>query len=203
MNNDERPFSRYTCLFRTKEAHMFRLPLDSGAELRFLEPRHAEALYELAIRHRDHLRAWLPWAHADYTLEDTRAFVECAAREFVATGAVHAGIWLGGEMIGYIGLRGADGTDRRCAVEFWMSEDYQGRGHMRAAFRAAIAYAFEELGLNRVEFHCASGNSRSRSFPERSGFAHEGTLRQAQWLGDRFVDLELYSLLAHEWRGRK
>ena len=181
---------------------MFRLPLDSGADLRFLELRHAEVLFELAIKHRDHLRAWLPWAHADYTIEDTRGFVECALREFVATGAVHAGIWLGAELIGYIGLKNVQWTDRRASMELWMSEDYQGRGHMKAAFRAMVGYAFEELGLHRVEVRCATGNARSRSFPERTGFAHEGTLRQAQWLGDRFVDLEIYSLLAPEWRGR-
>jgi RimJ/RimL family protein N-acetyltransferase len=86
----------------------------------------------------------------------------------------------------------------------WMlGKPYWRRGYATEAAARCLRYAFEELGLNRVEFHCASGNSRSRSFPERSGFAHEGTLRQAQWLGDRFVDLELYSLLAHEWRGRK
>ena len=182
---------------------MFRLPLEGGAELRFLELRHAEALFELAIRHRDHLRAWLPWAHADYTLQDTRRFVETALQEFVTTGAAHAGIWLRNELIGYIGLKGINWADRSSSVELWMSEDFQGRGHMRAAFGAMLAYAFQELGLHRVEVRCATGNARSRSFPERTGFAHEGTLRQAQWLGDRFVDLELYALLDHEWRRGK
>lgn len=182
---------------------MFRLPLETGAELRLLELRHVEALFELAIEHRDHLRAWLPWAHAEYTLEDTSRFVEAGLQELIRTGAIHAGIWWADRLIGYIGVKSVDRADRSARLEFWISEDYQGRGHMRSAFSAMVAYAFAELGLHRVEVLCATGNKRSRLFPERYGFSHEGTLRQAQWLGDRFVDLELYALLAGEWRSRR
>ena len=82
---------------------MFRLPIAGGAELRILEPRHVEELYELTLKHRDHLRAWLPWAHADYTIEDTRAFVQGALNEFVATGAIPAGIWYEEKLVGMIG----------------------------------------------------------------------------------------------------
>jgi ribosomal-protein-serine acetyltransferase len=181
---------------------MFRLPIAGGAELRILEARHVEELYELVREHRDHLRAWLPWAHAEYTVEDTRAYVRRALAEFVATGAVPAGIWLGDRLVGTIGMHTIDWADRSTSLGYWMSEDFQGRGIMRAAFHAMLEYAFDELELHRVEVRCSTGNTRSRSFPEKSGFTHEGTLRQAQWLCDRFVDLEVYSLLAHEWRAR-
>jgi ribosomal-protein-serine acetyltransferase len=179
---------------------MFRLPIAGGADLRILEMRHVEELYELTLRHRDHLRAWLPWAHAEYTIEDTRAFVQKAMNEFVATGAIPAGIWLGDELVGTIGMHTIDWVDRSTSLGYWMSEDFQGKGLMRAAFQAMLAYAFDELELHRVEIRCATGNVRSRSLPEKAGFKHEGTLRQAQWLCDRYVDIAVYSLLASEWR---
>jgi ribosomal-protein-serine acetyltransferase len=182
---------------------MFRLPLAGGAELRMLEARHVEELYELTLKHKGHLRAWLPWAHAEYTVEDTRAYVQSAMKEFVATGAIPAGIWYGDGLVGVIGMHTIDWADRSTSLGYWMSEDFQGRGFMRAAFRAVLEYAFDELELHRVEVRCATGNTRSRSFPEKANFTHEGTLRQAQWLCDRFVDMEVYSLLATEWRSGK
>jgi ribosomal-protein-serine acetyltransferase len=181
---------------------MFRVPLAGGAELRILESRYVEELYELTLKHRDHLRAWLPWAHADYTVEDTRSFVQNALKEFVATGAVPAGIWAEGRLVGVISMLTIDWVDRSTSIGYWMSQDYQGRGFMRAAFQAILDYAFDDLELHRIEVRCATGNTRSRSFPEKAGFAHEGTLRQAQWLCDRFVDIEVYSLLAGERRRR-
>jgi ribosomal-protein-serine acetyltransferase len=181
---------------------MFRLPIAEGADLRILEPRHVEELYELTLQHREHLRAWLPWAHAEYTIEDTRAFVQKAMTEFVATGAVPAGIWIGDRLVGVIGMHEIDWSDRRTSLGYWMSEDYRGKGIMRAAFTAMVEYAFDDLELHRIEVHCEAGNERSRSLPEKAGFKHEGTLRQAQWICDRFVDLEVYGLLASEWRGK-
>lgn len=182
---------------------MFRLPIAGGAELRVLESRYVEELYELTLQHRDHLRAWLPWAHANYTAEDTRSYVQKALNEYVSTGAVTAGIWYDDKLVGVIGMHSIDWADRSTSLGYWTSEDYQGRGFMRAAFRAMLEYAFDDLDLNRVEVRCATGNQRSRSFPEKSHFAHEGTLRQAQWLCDRFVDMEVYSLLASEWRAHR
>ena len=56
------------------------------------------------------------------------------------------------------------------------------------------------LKLNRVEIRCATGNKRSRAIPERPGFTQEETVRQAEWLYDRFVDHTVYGMLASEWQ---
>jgi ribosomal-protein-serine acetyltransferase len=55
--------------------------------------------------------------------------------------------------------------------------------------------------MNRLYLRCAVGNIRSRKIALALGFSFEGTQRQAEWLYDHFVDLEMYSLLASEWPG--
>lgn len=62
-----------------------------------------------------------------------------------------------------------------------------------------VNYGFTDLRLNRQVIACATENHRSRSIPERLGFCHEGTLRQAEWLHDRYVDHHLYGCLWQDW----
>jgi ribosomal-protein-serine acetyltransferase len=59
-----------------------------------------------------------------------------------------------------------------------------------------VNFAFNEMKLHRLEIKCATDNVGSRAIAEKLGFKHEGTLRDGEWLHDRFVDQELYSLLA-------
>ena len=40
---------------------MFRLTIGEGAELRLLEPRHAEELFSAIDSNREMLCEWLPW----------------------------------------------------------------------------------------------------------------------------------------------
>jgi len=40
---------------------------------------------------------------------------------------------------------------------------------------------------------------KSRAIPERLGFKHERTIKQAQWLYDHFVDYAVYEMSAGEW----
>ncbi|MBK5218995.1 MAG: GNAT family N-acetyltransferase [Thermoleophilia bacterium] len=53
--------------------------------------------------------------------------------------------------------------------------------------------------LNRVEIEAAVANSRSRAIPERLGYREEGTLREAERIGDHYLDSVLYAVLASEW----
>jgi ribosomal-protein-serine acetyltransferase len=70
---------------------------------------------------------------------------------------------------------------------------------MTGAVRALIQLGFKYLNLNRIEVRIAPENQASRAVCIRLQFRHEGILREAEWLGDRFVDLEVYSLLKSDW----
>jgi hypothetical protein len=53
----------------------------------------------------------------------------------------------------------------------------------------------------RVEIRAAPENARSRAIPERLGFTQEGTLRQVERVGDRYLDNVVYAMLAEDWKG--
>ncbi|HWY90420.1 MAG TPA: GNAT family protein [Solirubrobacteraceae bacterium] len=45
----------------------------------------------------------------------------------------------------------------------------------------------------------ASRTGRSRAIPERLGFSQEGVVREAERIGDRYVDQVVYAKLATDW----
>jgi len=85
---------------------------------------------------------------------------------------------------------------------YWLAEAYQGRGFMSASCQVLVDHAFAALNLNRLAIACATGNTRSRAIPQRLGFAHEGTIRDAEWLYDHYIDHEIYSQLQREWQAQ-
>ncbi|OPZ83192.1 MAG: putative ribosomal N-acetyltransferase YdaF [bacterium ADurb.Bin429] len=180
---------------------MLRYTLTDDADLIELGDEHAEELFALVARNRAHLRAWLPWVDDTRTVETIDAFIARMRREQADTGNPTMVLRLRGQLAGVIGIHPINWNDRKTSLGYWLSAEYQGRGLMTRACRTMVNYALVEERLNRVEITAATGNGRSRAIPERLGFTHEGCLRQAQWLYDHFVDLELYAMLREEWAG--
>lgn len=181
---------------------MFRFPLGPGLDLRLLEERHAEPLFELVDRSRAHLRAWMPWLDANTSVADSAAFIQTTLQQFAANNGFQAGIWLDGAIIGVIGFHSFDWLNRQTEIGYWLGAGYQGQGIMTRACKALVDYALRDQNLHRVQIRCARGNARSRAIPERLGFQQEGVQEQAEWLYDHYVDLVVYRMLATEWRVR-
>jgi hypothetical protein len=73
-----------------------------------------------------------------------------------------------------------------------------GRAMSRSFSRNAIA----RLRDQRVSLtiRAALENVRSRAIPQRLGFREEGVLREAERVGDGYLDIVVYSMLGTEWR---
>jgi ribosomal-protein-serine acetyltransferase len=178
---------------------MFPYALTDDAALHLLQPHHAEELFALVVQNRAGLRAWMPWVDDIRTVESIQEFIARMQAEQADTGNPTAVIMVRERLAGVIGIHPIHWNDRKTSLGYWLGAEFQGQGLMTRACRAMVHYALVEEGLNRVEITAATGNARSRSIPERLGFTHEGCMRQAQWLYDHFVDLELYAMLREEW----
>jgi ribosomal-protein-serine acetyltransferase len=178
------------------------LKIDPTFELRFLHLGDAEKLFLALEQNRSYLRQWLPWLDMNTRIEDSRNFINTVKMNFIAKGSHTFGIFFEHKLVGIIGIHDLDQDNQKTSIGYWLSEAYQGKGIMTRAVSAVLDYAFHDLKMNRMEIRCATGNQSSRAIPERLGFKHEGTLRQAEWLYHRFVDHEVYSMLRTEWERR-
>jgi ribosomal-protein-serine acetyltransferase len=171
-------------------------------ELRPLNLRDAGALFALVEANRERLRRWLPWPDANRSVLASRAFILQVRAQARAGTAQSFGLWWRDQLVGVAGFVWLDAPNQSAAIGYWLAQEAEGRGLMTAAVTALLRHGFRTLQLNRIEIRAGVRNRRSRAIPERLGFRHEGTLRQAERLADRFVDHAVYGLLAGEWKRR-
>lgn len=179
---------------------MFVFEIDNEIALKLLERHDAGRLIALIDRQRPYLREFLPWVDEMQFEQDYVPLIEQWLDQFRANAGFQAGILYRGEIVGMIGFHPYDWPNRKTSIGYWLSEEYQGRGIVTRACRTMIDYAFETVGLNRIEIRAASENKKSRAIPERLGFVYEGHERDGEWLYDHFVDHEIYGLLKADWR---
>ncbi|MHB9108357.1 MAG: GNAT family N-acetyltransferase [Armatimonadota bacterium] len=175
---------------------MFSYPLAPDAELRLLEPRHAEEQYALIDGNREHLERWLGWNCQ--SADERRASITSMLVDLGETGSFPAGLWYRGEPAGMIRL---NPIHRGCtSLGYWLGEAYQGKGLVTLGCRALIHHAFANLGAYRIEIGTALENTRSQAVAERLGFTPEGIRRESYPVNGQYLDVQVYSLLAHEWQ---
>jgi ribosomal-protein-serine acetyltransferase len=179
---------------------MFSLRVDDEIELGLLEDRHARPLFELMEQSREHLRAWLPTLGNLKSVEEVESFIKEALQRFANHNGFQVGIWYRGELAGIIGYKYWDWTAGQTELAYLLGQKYTGRGIMTRAAYQLVEYAFNDLGLNRVEIRCATGNATSRAVPERLGFTREVILRQVFRKYDQLLDLAVYGMLAGDWQ---
>ncbi|AMA71914.1 MULTISPECIES: GNAT family N-acetyltransferase [Aneurinibacillus] len=179
---------------------MMELKVNERITLREIEHKDAAELYALVDANREHLRRFLGWVDANQSVSDTEAFIAASRQLQQMKNGVTYMIRYEGRIIGVINLHHIDWMNHHTSIGYWLAEGMEGQGIMTAAVKRLITYAFDELGLNRVEIRCAVENRKSRAIPERLGFIREGRIRQGEWLYNRYVDHYIYSLLKNEWR---
>jgi ribosomal-protein-serine acetyltransferase len=178
---------------------MFYHKIDAEIELKPVEPYHAEELFSLVDRNREHLRQWLPWVDATKEPKDTRSFITLSRQQYSEGNGFAAVIFHSGKMAGVIGIHQIDTANKSTSIGYWLGAEFQGKGIITKACKALIDHIFNNLKLNRVEIRCAVKNRKSRAIPERLNFSNEGIKRQCEWLYDHYLDHVVYSMLRDEW----
>jgi ribosomal-protein-serine acetyltransferase len=174
--------------------------VSDDVELKILDIRHAEELYQLIDKNRKHLRQWLGWLDGTTSSEHTLMFIQSTLKAFSENTGFNLGIFYRGKLAGCIGLNSIEWNHGKTTIGYWLAENYQGLGLMTRSCKALVDYAIGELSLNRVEIRAAEENWKSRAIPERLSFVKEGTIRQAEWLYDHYVDHVVYGLLKDDWK---
>lgn len=142
-----------------------------------------------------------------YTRADAEAWMEMSRRGFEqGTGAHMVVVDVeGGRLLGACGI-GIDRGDLAGEIGYWVAPWARARGVATTAARLVCRWAFEELGLGRINLRTQVDNGASNAVATNLGFTLEGTMRAGSVVGHGGdpdaprIDVNLYGLLPGELR---
>ena len=73
------------------------------------------------------------------------------------------------------------------------------KGYGKEATRLMVDYAFQTLNMNRIQLHVSVENPRAIRVYEKVGFVKEGTLRQAMYYDNHYIDFVLMAIIKEDW----
>lgn len=180
--------------------------------LKAYEESFIPSLYEAAFESSSdsEFRYWMPWCHENYSIEDSRTFVEKTVENWRET----EDVWRpemqfdyaildvkNGKFIGGAGLNQPNKIHRFFNLGYWVRPASQKRGTASEAARILAKAAFEDISeLNRIEILAATENIPSRKTAEKAGAKFEGILRKRLNISDRIHDAALFSFVCEDFR---
>lgn len=142
---------------------------------------------------------WLAQVPYPYTVEDAKSFITKSIENNLYNFAFV--LKEENKVIGGTQLTNISNVHGTAGGGIWLNEKYQGKGYGTEAFGARIKYAFEELGLRRLENGYFKENERSHKMQLRFGYKDEGVRRKkfiSQSTG-KYEDEYITGLLKEEW----
>jgi RimJ/RimL family protein N-acetyltransferase len=148
--------------------------------IRSLRPGDGPAIHEAIVESLEELRPWMPWSHAEQSVESAEAYAREAQAAFAARRNLPLNLYLrdGGAYVGGSGLHDIDWAVPRFGIGYWVRSSMTGRGFATEAARRIAQFAFDDLSAQRVEIWCDARNERSAAVARAAGFTFEARLER-------------------------
>lgn len=124
--------------------------------------------------------------------EEQRAQGHYACFAVVPVGADHA--------VGIFQVRKLDATFHTAEWGFAIGSAYWGTGLFEACAALVLDFAFNTIGVHRLEARAMARNGRGNGALRKVGAVQEGVLRRSFLCQGKYEDQILWSILADEWR---
>ncbi|UDK98439.1 GNAT family N-acetyltransferase [Lysinibacillus sphaericus] len=167
--------------------------------VRTFQEKDAQGLTGLVSRNKYFWSTYEPLQRPEYYTVDAQykkiqesLYLMSSKREFTF------GIYEQGtnNLIGHIALYAIKRLPYSSAfVGYAMDEIYIGKGIVTEAVELVVQFAFEQIGLHRVEAYVSTENNASIRVLEKSGFQREGLLRKLLYINGQWVDHYMYARL--------
>ncbi|WP_419925251.1 GNAT family N-acetyltransferase [Candidatus Poriferisocius sp.] len=157
---------------------------------------------------RDWLTPWEPSPSSSQpdVVEDRVAFAaRCGARdrERQMDAGYGFGVFAEGRLVGEMNLSGVQrGPFQSGHVGYWIDYRYAGQEYTPEALVVVLDYAFETLGLHRVQISIIPRNQASRRVVEKLGIRDEGIALRYLEINGRREDHVRYAITSEEWQER-
>ena len=156
----------------------------------------ASFIWEAARESLPALQQWMPWAHPDYAIQESKSWLTAQVQAFQQrTSFEFAIVSVTGAYLGGCGLNQIDALNKRANLGYWVRSSATGHGVATAAVKLTRDWGFEETDLVRLEVLIAVNNTASRRVAEKSGAVYEGILRSRLLVHGTRHDAAMYAFI--------
>lgn len=161
-----------------------------NVELAVLTPDDAEDVLNYYLKNKSYLAPFEPDRDESfYTLTGQRRILVEGYKQFLNGDSVNFGIYKNKKLIGKIQISNiVMGVFKSAFVGYSIDENEQGKGYMKEALGLTIKYAFEDIGLHRVEASTLVENIKSQRVLKSCGFKEVGMNEKYLFVNGKWRD---------------
>ncbi|MGI9032626.1 MAG: GNAT family N-acetyltransferase [Acidimicrobiales bacterium] len=163
---------------------------------------------EVRRRNSDWLLKWEPKppsGNPDDTTDLAAFGARCGARqrEWQLGTGYGFGIFVDGHLAGEINVSGVQrGPFQNAYIGYWVDQAWAGQGYVPESLVTVARFAFEDLGLHRLQVAIIPRNQPSRRVVEKLGLRDEGVAIRYLAINGVWEDHVRYAITAEEWAQR-
>jgi [ribosomal protein S5]-alanine N-acetyltransferase len=174
------------------------MPRAGRVALRSWSP--ADAPFVAAAGADQHLQRFISALPSPYTVAAAEAWIagQARARELGQRLDLAVIDPVSGRLLGAVGLSSVDAEHARAELGYWTAPEERRRGVATSAASLFAHWAFEVLGLDRLQLLVEPVNMPSLRVAEALGAVQEGLLREHALIAGLRRDVLIYGLLPHE-----
>jgi len=173
--------------------------VDQDITLRPFYMSDSNQLYDAVHESLKELTPWMSWATDRYTEMTAREYITIARSRWEEHTLYVFAITRGNEILGACTLSSIHSIYHFCNLGYWVRTSCHGQGIAGRAAKLTARFAFEHLGLIRVEIVIAVGNPASVRVAEKIGAHDEGILLNRMVVGKSIYNAHMYSLLPSDF----
>jgi RimJ/RimL family protein N-acetyltransferase len=177
-----------------------RLPVLSAGHVTLRELRLSDAPSLLAMLTTDEVSRFI--SPPPTTVEGFERFIAWTARQRAAGSYVCFAVTVAGfdSAIGIFQVRELEPGFATAEWGFAIGSAFWGTGAFESSAQLVLAFAFDTIGVHRLEARAAVQNGRGNGALLKIGAVQEGVLRKSFLREGQYLDQVLYSILDSEWR---
>jgi ribosomal-protein-alanine N-acetyltransferase len=177
-----------------------RLPTLSGSVTRLRELTLSDAPSLFAMLSTEEVSRFI--SPPPTSVEGFERFIAWTARQRAAGEYACFAVTVKGTAIGIFQIRRLDADFSTAEWGFAIGSPFWGTGVFEDAATMAVTFAFDMIGVHRLEARAAVRNSRGNGALGKLGAVQEALLRKSLLRNGEYLDQVLWSIVDDDWRQR-
>lgn len=176
------------------------LPMLSGEKVILRELRRSDAPSLFAMLTTEEVARFI--SPPPSTIEGFERFIDWTIRQRAVGQYVCFAVTLQGfdTAIGIFQIRSTEPGFRTAEWGFAIGSAFWGTGVFRDGAELVLEFAFDTIGVHRMEARAATCNGRGNGGLVKIGAVAEGVLRKSFLRNGRYLDQVLYAIVEDDWR---